>query len=242
MCDPVLGPPDVFLHRQETRHFTCRRLRGIFSTSCPLPYIGAVPSDVSSHGSEPPPGMWPCVGWPPRSPLWRSVSPVSHLKKRSRTTGVSLPTCWVSATSSSTPSSPGPSSSPLLASRRPSLRSPDLGILRRSPSTGAPHRRWNPLWLLPSPPTPLNYVSSDPLPKCIGLCAGAFHSGPSTSPACHTWGHRGWGRVPSSRITTVSLTCRCQKCNHIAVFVNARPLHPLTGQELGSTLVRNAIL
>ena len=34
-------------------------------------------------------------------------------------------------------------------------------------------------------------------------------------------GHRGWGRLPSSRITAVSLTCRCQKCTLIAVRVDA---------------------
>ena len=55
-------------------------------------------------------------------------------------------------------------------------------------------------------------------------------------------GHRGWGRLPSSSTTTVSLTCRCQNCTIIVVRVNARPLHPLTGQVLGLAFAGNTIL
>ena len=39
-------------------------------------------------------------------------------------------------------------------------------------------------------------------------------------------------RLTSSRITTVSLMCLCQKCTLITIRVNARPLHPLTGLGL----------
>ena len=42
-------------------------------------------------------------------------------------------------------------------------------------------------------------------------------------------GHRVWGGFPSSSITTVSLTCRCQKCTLISVCVDAWPLHPSNG-------------
>ena len=30
MCDRVLAPPDVFLHRQETRRLPCHRRQGVF--------------------------------------------------------------------------------------------------------------------------------------------------------------------------------------------------------------------
>ena len=43
-------------------------------------------------------------------------------------------------------------------------------------------------------------------------------------------GHRGWGRFPSPKMTTVSRTCRCRKCTCIAVLIAARPGHPSTGQ------------
>ena len=36
-------------------------------------------------------------------------------------------------------------------------------------------------------------------------------------------GHRGWGRFPSSKMTTVSRTCWCRKWTRIAVLVAARP-------------------
>ena len=55
-------------------------------------------------------------------------------------------------------------------------------------------------------------------------------------------GHRGWGRFTYSSITTVSLTCRFQKCTLVAVHVNARPLHPSTRQGLGTSIAGNAIL
>ena len=40
----------------------------------------------------------------------------------------------------------------------------------------------------------------------------------------------------------MSLTCRCQKCTLTAVRIYDRPLQPLTGQGLGSSLGRNTIL
>ena len=46
-------------------------------------------------------------------------------------------------------------------------------------------------------------------------------------------GHRRWGRFPSSKMTTVSRTCRCIKCTHIAFLVAARPGHPSIGQLYG---------
>ena len=55
-------------------------------------------------------------------------------------------------------------------------------------------------------------------------------------------GHHGWERLTSYRITTVFLTGQCQKCTLIAVHVDARPLHPSTGQGLGPTLAGNANL
>ena len=51
-----------------------------------------------------------------------------------------------------------------------------------------------------------------------------------------TWrshrGHRGRGRLPSSKITTVSWTCRCTKCTRIAACVADTPGHPSTGHCL----------
>ena len=56
------------------------------------------------------------------------------------------------------------------------------------------------------------------------------------------WGHRGWGMLPSSKLTTVSRTCWWKKCTCIAVFVDARPGHPSTGQLRGPQAVGNSIL
>ena len=55
------------------------------------------------------------------------------------------------------------------------------------------------------------------------------------------WGHRGWGRFPSSKIATVSRTCRCIKLTYIAVLVATRPGHPSTGQLLGPPLAGKAM-
>ena len=49
-------------------------------------------------------------------------------------------------------------------------------------------------------------------------------------------GHRGRGMFPSSKMTTVSRTCRCRKCTRISVLVAARPGHPSTGQICGPPL------
>ena len=48
--------------------------------------------------------------------------------------------------------------------------------------------------------------------------------------------HRGWGRFPSSKMTTVSWTFRCRKWTHIAVLVVARPGHPSNRQLHGPPL------
>ena len=55
-------------------------------------------------------------------------------------------------------------------------------------------------------------------------------------------GHCGWGRCPSSSITTVSQACWCQKFTRIDVHVDNRPLNPSTGQGLGPAFARNIIL
>ena len=54
-------------------------------------------------------------------------------------------------------------------------------------------------------------------------------------------GHCGWGRFPSSKITTVSQTCRYQKCTSIAIRVATQPLHPSIGQGLGIAFSGNVI-
>ena len=54
-------------------------------------------------------------------------------------------------------------------------------------------------------------------------------------------GHSGWRRFPSSSVTMVSRTCRCQKCTRMAVSVAARPLHPSTGQVPSPAFSGNAI-
>ena len=54
-----------------------------------------------------------------------------------------------------------------------------------------------------------------------------------TLPApAYNW-HRGWEKFPSSKITTVSIVCRCRKCTYIAVLVATRPGHPSIGQLHG---------
>ena len=55
-------------------------------------------------------------------------------------------------------------------------------------------------------------------------------------------GHRGWGRFPSSGITTVSRTCRCHKFTRMAVHVTTRTLHPSTVKGLGPAFSGNIIL
>ena len=82
-------------------------------------------------------------------------------------------------------------------------------------------------------------ISRTPEASAVRLCVPfrAYH----VTSISHR-GHHGWGRFPSSRITTVSMTCRCQKFAIITVCVNACPLHTSTGKGLGPSLVRNAIL
>ena len=46
-------------------------------------------------------------------------------------------------------------------------------------------------------------------------------------------GHRGWGMFPSSKMTTVSRTCRCIKCTRIAFLVAARPGFPPPSSSTG---------
>ena len=55
-------------------------------------------------------------------------------------------------------------------------------------------------------------------------------------------GHRGWERFPSSKIITVSWTCRWEKCTCITVLVAACPIHPSTGKFHGTPMVRKSIL
>ena len=55
------------------------------------------------------------------------------------------------------------------------------------------------------------------------------------------WGHRGWGRFPSSKIKMVSLTCLWNKFTLSAILVAARPLHPSTGHSCGPAAVGNEI-
>ena len=54
--------------------------------------------------------------------------------------------------------------------------------------------------------------------------------------------HRGWGKFPSSSITTVSWTFRCTKCTRIAVLVARAPGYPSTGHRCGPPFVRKDIL
>ena len=44
------------------------------------------------------------------------------------------------------------------------------------------------------------------------------------------WGHRGWRRFPSSKMTMMSRKCRCRKWTRIAVLAVGRPGHPSNGQ------------
>ena len=53
--------------------------------------------------------------------------------------------------------------------------------------------------------------------------------------------HLGCGRFPSSKMITMSRTCRLQKCILIAVRVPALPGQPSTGQLLRPTLVGKVI-
>ena len=55
-------------------------------------------------------------------------------------------------------------------------------------------------------------------------------------------GHSGWRRFPSSSVSMVSRTCRCQKCTRMAVRISDRPLHPSTGKGLYPAFYRNIIL
>ena len=50
------------------------------------------------------------------------------------------------------------------------------------------------------------------------------------------------GGLPSSIITTLFQTCRCQKCTRIAVRISARPLYALAGQGLRTAFLGNFIL
>ena len=55
------------------------------------------------------------------------------------------------------------------------------------------------------------------------------------------WWHRGWGRLPYSRMITVSQTCLCRKYTPIYLLIAARPLHPLTGNSCGLAAGRHEI-
>ena len=50
------------------------------------------------------------------------------------------------------------------------------------------------------------------------------------------------GRFPSSKMITVSRTCRWKNCTRIAIIVAARSGHPSTGKFHGTSAVRKAIL
>ena len=82
-----------------------------------------------------------------------------------------------------------------------------------------------------------------------------FHSAPLAQWAVVVWrpfrvahgtsipqrGHRGWGRLPFSRMTTVSLTCLCRKYILSAALVAALPLHPSTGKSRSPVTLRKDI-
>ena len=53
--------------------------------------------------------------------------------------------------------------------------------------------------------------------------------------------HLGFGRFPSSKMITMSRTCRLQKCIRIAVRVPALPGQTSTGKILGPPLVGKSI-
>ena len=55
-------------------------------------------------------------------------------------------------------------------------------------------------------------------------------------------GHRGWGRLPSSSIITVSQTFLCREFILVAFHVDARPLHPLTRNSNSPPAVGKYIL
>ena len=54
-------------------------------------------------------------------------------------------------------------------------------------------------------------------------------------------GHRGWWRLPSYRIITVSRTFMCRKCTLISVLVKDLPLYPSTGHSCVPAEVGNDI-
>ena len=54
-------------------------------------------------------------------------------------------------------------------------------------------------------------------------------------------GNHGWGVFTSSKMTTLSRTCRCKKWTRIAVLVVACPGHTSTGQIRGPPLSGNAM-
>ena len=54
-------------------------------------------------------------------------------------------------------------------------------------------------------------------------------------------GCRGWVSLPSSKMTTVSLTCLWKKCTLIAILISDRPLHPSTRNFRSSAAVDNNI-
>ena len=51
------------------------------------------------------------------------------------------------------------------------------------------------------------------------------------------WGHRGWGRLPSYNMITVSRICMYRKFTIIAILIIARPLHPSTWNSHGPDVV-----
>ena len=55
---------------------------------------------------------------------------------------------------------------------------------------------------------------SAPLAHCAVV--GCLHFSVLKGISIFYLGHRGWGRFPSSKMTTVSRTCRCRKWTHIA--------------------------
>ena len=54
-------------------------------------------------------------------------------------------------------------------------------------------------------------------------------------------GHHGWGRLPSSNMTKVYLTCMGNKCTPSTIIVAARPRYPSTGPSCSPTAAGNNI-
>ena len=84
----------------------------------------------------------------------------------------------------------------------------------------------------------LNYSSANLRLFCSAPLAHCAVAGCLLNSVCHSnsmshLGHHGWVVFPSSKMTTVSSTCRCMKCTRIAVLVAARPGNPSTGQLRG---------